>query len=40
VLGELKRMSDGAQFAWDVEITVRDAPKPSLVARWLSRWVA
>jgi len=39
-VGEVKRTEDGAQVTWNVEVRVRDAERPALVAAWLGRMYA
>ena len=38
VLTSLERFDGGAQATLDVSVTIRDAPKPSCVALWLTRY--
>jgi acyl dehydratase len=37
VVGEVKRTPDGAQVQWNVEVEIRGADRPALVAVWLGR---
>jgi acyl dehydratase len=36
-VGEVRRTPDGAQVTWNVEVQIKGAPKPALVAAWLGR---
>ncbi len=36
-VGEVKRTPDGAQVTWNVEVQIRGAERPALVAAWLGR---
>jgi acyl dehydratase len=39
-VGDVKRTEDGAQVTWNVEVHVRGAERPALVAAWLGRMYA
>jgi len=39
-VGDVKRTDDGAQVTWNVEVHVRGAERPALVAAWLGRMYA
>jgi len=34
---DVRPIDGGAQTAWQVDVEIRDAPKPALSARWLTR---